>query len=64
MGGLYIDFHTHSRFVKSLNTSFIILIPKTPAVIDLADFRSISLISGVFAKVLTNRMSRVMEKII
>jgi hypothetical protein len=53
--------------VKNLKASFIALIPKTPEVIDLTDFQPISLVSGVYkiiAKVLTNKMSRVMEKII
>jgi hypothetical protein len=65
--GVFFDFHAHSKFVKSLNASFIALIPKTPRVIDLADFRPISLVSSIYkinAKVLANRMSRVMEKII
>jgi hypothetical protein len=65
--GVFFDFHTHSKFVKSLNTSFIALIPKTPGAIDVSDFRPISLVSGVYkiiVKVLANRMNCVMEKII
>jgi hypothetical protein len=27
--GVFFDFHAHSKFVKSLNASFIVLIPKT-----------------------------------
>jgi len=49
------------------NASFIALIPKTLGAIDLMDFRPISLVSGVYeiiVKVLANRMSRAMEKII
>lgn len=38
MGG-FSNFHAHSKFVKSLNASFIALIPKTLGAIDLADFR-------------------------
>lgn len=62
--GVFIDFHAHSKFVKSLNTSFIALIPKSPGT-DLANFRPISLVSGIYmiiAKVLANRMSRILEK--
>jgi hypothetical protein len=54
-------------FEKSLNASFIALIPKKVRAIDIFDFRLISLISGVYkiiAKVLANRMSSIMEKII
>lgn len=59
--GVFFDFHAHSKFVKSLNASFIALIPKTPGAIDLVDFHPISLVSTVYkiiAKVFANRMSR------
>jgi hypothetical protein len=65
--GVFTDFHAHNKFVKSLNASFIALIPKSPRATDLANFRPISLVSGIYkiiAKVLANRMSRVLEKII
>jgi hypothetical protein len=62
-----LDFHAHSYFKKSLNASFITLIPKKAGAIDISDFRPISLLSGVYkiiTKVLANRMSSIMEKII
>jgi hypothetical protein len=65
--GVFQDFHTHSKFVKSLNATFISLILKKSGALDLKDFRPISLVSGVYkiiAKVLVNRMRRVMEKVI
>jgi len=65
--GVFIDFHAHNKFVKSLNASFIALIPKSPGATDLANFWPISLVSGIYKiidKVLANRMSRVLEKII
>jgi len=65
--GVFTDFHAHSKFVKSLNASFIALIPKSPGATDLANFRPISLVSGIYkiiAKVLANRMCRLLEKII
>jgi retron-type reverse transcriptase len=65
--GVFTDFHAHSKFVKSLNASFIALIPKSPRATDLVNFRPISLVSGIYkiiAKVLANRMSRILEKII
>jgi retron-type reverse transcriptase len=65
--GVFTDFHAYNKFVKSLDASFIALIPKSPRATDLANFRPISLVSGIYkiiAKVLANRMSRVLEKII
>jgi hypothetical protein len=65
--GVFSDFHAHSKFVKSLNASFIALIPKTPRATDLVNFRPISLVNGIYkiiAKVFANRISRVIETII
>jgi len=65
--GVFQDFHTHSKFVKSINVTFLALIPKKFGAVDLKDFRPISLVSGVYkiiAKVLANRLRRVVEKII
>jgi hypothetical protein len=65
--GVFHDFHAHSKFVKSLNATFIALIPKISGAIDLKDFRPISLVSGVYkiiAKVLANRLKKVLEKIV
>jgi hypothetical protein len=44
---------------KSLNATFIALIPKKPRVVDVKDFRPISLVSGVYkiiTKVLANKL--------
>jgi hypothetical protein len=46
--GVFHDFHAHSKFVKSLNATFIALIPKKSGAMDLKDFRPISLVSGVY----------------
>lgn len=65
--GVFQDFHTHSRFVKIINATFLALIPKKFGVVDLKDFRLISLVSGVYkitAKVLANRLRKVVDKII
>jgi hypothetical protein len=65
--GVFQDFYTHSKFVKSINATFLALIPKKSRAADLKDFRPISLVSGVYkiiAKVLTNRLRKVVEKII
>jgi hypothetical protein len=65
--GVFTNFHAQSKFVKSLNASFIALIPKSLGATDLANFRPISLVSDIYkiiAKVLANRMSCILEKII
>jgi hypothetical protein len=65
--GVFQDFHTHKKFVKGINATFLALIPKKSGVVDLKDFRPISLVSRVYkiiAKVLANRLRKVVEKII
>jgi hypothetical protein len=67
--GVFQDFHTYSKFVKSLNATFIALILKKSRALDLKDFFfwPISLVSGVYkiiAKVLVNRLRRVVKKVI
>jgi hypothetical protein len=64
---VFEDFHSHGKFVKSINSTFISLIPKVQGAKELKDFRPISLVGGVYkivAKVLANRMRRVMDRII
>jgi hypothetical protein len=65
--GVFQDFHTHSKFVKSTNAIFLALIPKKYGAMDLKDFRPISHVRGVYkiiAKVLANRLKKVVDKII
>jgi len=64
---VFSDFHAREVFEKSLNVSFIALIPKIPGAISLKDFRPISLVGGIYkiiAKVLANRLKTVLEKVI
>ena len=61
------DFYDNSRFVKNLNTTFLVLIPKKQSVEDFKDLRPISLVGGLYkilSKVLSNRIKRVMDKVI
>ena len=54
-------FHTMGRFVKSQNTTFIIMVPKKAGAEDLKDFRPIILVNSLYkilAKVLGNRIKR------
>ena len=41
------EFYEHSRFVKSLNATFLVLIPKKTNVEDLKDLRPISLVESL-----------------
>jgi hypothetical protein len=64
---VFSDFHARSKFEKSLNSTFISLIPKVPGAADLKDFRPISLVNGVYkiiSNVLANRLRLVMSTII
>jgi hypothetical protein len=61
------EFHARGKFVKSINLTFISLILKVHGAKEIKDFRPISLVGGIYkiiAKVLANRMRRVMDKII
>ena len=56
---VFHHFHGHGTFKKGINAMFISLIPKTPGVIEIKDFRPISLITRIYkilAKVLANEL--------
>ena len=60
-------FHAHAMFEKSLNATFLALIPKKIDVVDVKDFRPISLVGELYkiiVKVLANRMRRVVHGLI
>jgi hypothetical protein len=64
---VFVEFHDRGNFVKSLNSTFISLILKVHGAKEIKDFRLISLKGGIYkivAKVLANRMRKVMDKII
>ena len=61
------EFYEHGKFVKSLNTTFLVLIPKKAGTEDLRDFRPISLLGSLYkwlAKVLANRLKKVVGKVV
>ncbi|XP_059650347.1 uncharacterized protein LOC132296126 [Cornus florida] len=61
------EFHSTGVFEKSLNASFIVLIPKKGNASDIKDFRPISLVGCIYkliAKVFAQRMRGVMDGII
>ena len=62
--GLFRYFHEHGSFVRSLNSTLMVLIPKRGGVEDLKDFRPISLTRSIYkliAKVLVNGLKKVMN---
>ena len=64
---MFKEFHEQSSFIKSLNTTFLVLLPKKGGVEDLGDFRPISLLRGLdklMAKVLANRLKKVIGKVV
>jgi hypothetical protein len=57
---VFSKFYDQSEFVKSINSTFIALIPKVHGVKEINDFQPISLVSGIYkiiAKVLANEES-------
>ena len=65
--GFFKDFFEHNKFVRSLNSTFLVLIPKKENVVDVKDYRPISLVVGLYkilAKVLANRLRRVVGQVV
>ncbi|RVW45556.1 Transposon TX1 uncharacterized 149 kDa protein [Vitis vinifera] len=65
--GFFKEFHERGRFVKSLNATFLVLVPKRGGTEDLKDFRPISLVGSLYkllAKVLANRIKKVLGEVI
>ena len=64
---VFEEFYQHSKFEKSLNATFIALIPKKNGASNIRDFRPISLVGSVYkilAKVLANRLKDVLDQLI
>jgi hypothetical protein len=64
---VFVEFHDRGEFVKSINSTFIALIPKVHGSKEIKDFRPTSLVGGIYkiiTKVLTNRMRSVMDRVI
>ena len=61
------DFFETRNFVKNLNTMFIVMVPKKGGAEEFKDYRPISLVGSLYkliAKVLANRLKRVMHSLI
>ena len=64
---MFKEFHEHSSFLKSLNNTFLVLIPKKGGAENLGDFKPISLLGGLYkllAKVLANKLKKVVGKVV
>ena len=67
MMAVFKEFHESGKFEKSFNATFVALIPKKVGVVEIKDFRPISLVSGVYkiiSKVLVSRLNAVLEKLV
>ncbi|GKU94470.1 hypothetical protein SLEP1_g7966 [Rubroshorea leprosula] len=65
--GFVQEFHEHGKLVRGSNSSFIALIPKVENPHKIEDYRAISLsrvMYKILAKLLANRLRKVLEKII
>ncbi|KAJ9701497.1 hypothetical protein PVL29_006726 [Vitis rotundifolia] len=65
--GFFKDFFERGKFVRSLNATFLVLVPKKGGADDLRDYRPISLVGGLYkilAKVLANRLKKVVGKVV
>ena len=63
----FANFHARGVFPKSLNATFLCLIPKMAGADDITKFRPISLVGSVYkilAKVLASRLRKVLCKVI
>ena len=61
------EVHEYGKFERSLNSTFISLIPKKPNTVNIRDFCPISLIGCIYkllAKVLANKLALVLDGII
>ena len=61
------EFHEHCQFERSLNATFVSLIPKKHRPNEIKDFRPISSVGGmckIIGKLLASRLSTILGKII
>ena len=64
---MFKEFHEQNAFLKSLNNTFLVLLPKKGGAEELGDFKPISLLGGLYkllAKVLANRIKKVIGKVV
>jgi hypothetical protein len=65
--GFFEELYEHGTFAYSLNATFVTLIPKKRNALNIRDFRPISLVGSIYkilAKVLANRLKRVLAGLV
>lgn len=65
--GMMLEFHRNGKFVRGMNPSIIVLIPKSECSHSMNDFRPISLMGCLYkiiSKTLAARLSKVIEALI
>ena len=65
--GFFKEFYENNKFVRRLNSTFLVLIPKKEIVEDSRDYRPISLVESMYkilVKVLANRLKKVVGKVV
>ena len=60
---VFKDFFVSDKFVKSLNSTFIVMVPKKEGVDDFKDFRPISLVGSLY-KLIANMLKKVMSRLV
>ena len=64
---VFKDFFETGKFVGSINTTFLVMVPKKGGPEEIKDYRPISLVGGLYkliAKVLANRLKMVVSKLV
>lgn len=67
MIAVFNEFHSVGSFVNSINSTFLVLIPKVMGAKDINAFRPISLVGSIYkliSKVLARRLSKVLGEVI
>ena len=63
---LFNELYENAKFVRNLNATFIVLVPKNGGAEDIRDYKLISLVNSIYklmAKVLAKRLQKVMDKL-
>ena len=64
---VFKDFFEIGKFVRSLNITFLVMVPKKGVLEEFKDYRLISLVGSLYkliAKVLANRLKKVVSKVV
>ena len=63
---LFNELYENAKFVRNLNATFIVFVPKTGGAEDIRDYKLISLVNSIYklmAKVLAKGLQKVMDKL-